>query len=337
MARRNNRNRNAWPKVAVVVASAAVLVAGSLPAPAHAARALMQQPQQPQAPPQAIGDLLGALGLGNNNNQNPNQNSLASVIDRAIATGIPPQQRVREDDGTTQTISARDGNSRSSASASGDVTSVDAGADDGRDDTQEQVTRRGSRNDDRIAGDDDVARQQEPTAAVQPATSASRASASSSSAVAPGPDDTTDYPEEEQEIDDPDSPDAPQDFDESDGQQEEEDADEDASFGAAAAGSNANANATDATDAGLQRAAAGVNGTYGALAGLLSNLTGGALQLPPLDTTGSNNNANANNAVRSAPVTELAPGVVGSSAAKAASSLVAAAAGAVALVMVMVV
>jgi hypothetical protein len=297
----------------------------------------MQQPQQPQAgpPAQSIGDLLGALGLGNNNNnnddpQNPNQNSLASVIDRAIATGVPPQQRVRDDDGTTQTISARDGNSRASASASGDVTSVDAGADDGRQDTQQQVVGRGSR----INGDDDVARQQEPAAGVQPATSASRASAS---AVARGPDDATDYPEEEQEIDDPDSPDAPQDFDETDGQQQD-DVDEDAPLGAPAAGS---ANATAATDAGLQRAAAGVNGTYGALAGLLSNLTGGAFQLPPLDTTG-NNNANANvNGVRSAPVTELAPGVVASSSAAAAkaaaSSLVAAAAGAVALVMVMVV
>lgn len=325
-------------------------MAGSLPAPAHAARALMQQQQQ-APPPGGIGGLLNALGLGNigngNNNNNPNNNpnanananpdSLASMIDRALSgAGIPPQQRVREDDGAaqtqqTQTMTARDGNSQSSASATGDVASVDAGADDGLPDTQEEqqveVVGRGNNNVD-----------DQP---VQPATSAARAASSSSqasqaSAAAVATSDTNTNPEIDNDPEEDNSPEAPQDFDES----VEQNGDEEEQEQTLPPVTN------PAVDAGLQRAAAGVNGTYGALSGLLSNLTGGALQLPALDTTGTGGGSAGADPLQarqqpvSAPVTELAPGVVASSAAASAlasSSLVAALAGGLALAMMVVV
>jgi hypothetical protein len=288
-----------------------------------ASRALKQQQQQPQGLG-GLGDLLSNLGLGQNaggpNNPNNNAN-LAEAINRAVSQ-IPAQQRINEDDGTQQTISARDGRNRASATASGDQTSVDASADDGDARTLPEVTR----SDDGIAGDDDVAaRGPVSDDEVRPATSASRAvsttpgrpAVASASASPFGDDNEEDYPENDND-------------DQAELEADQQDADDAAPV------------VRQDVDEGLQRAGEGINGTYGAIAGILSNLTGGAFTLPPLDTDGTQATARRSTGaqVEDAPpsrsaVQELISGgaaqTSGAGAKAAASTLVAAVAGGAAL------
>jgi hypothetical protein len=345
-------------------AAAALLLAGSAPAPALAAgRGLKQQQQQQPIAAEGLGDLLSSLGLGGGGG-GPNADgsaNLASVIDRAIAQ-IPAQQRIGGEDGLLeeqqqqqqqlqQSITMRDGGSRATATASGDATSIGASADDGLPETEperEVVVGRGE--DDGIAGDGDAAargapfggslaeEQGEEEQGPLPATSASssravsttpgRPAVASASATTSSTGPSYDEFGQEREADYP--------------QQEDVDGADDTRLGdgdrryppldrkdAAAV--------REDVDQGLQRVAAGVNGTYGALAGILSNLTGGAFALPPLASQVSRGPSSAAAALedaagvaRATPTQELVS-TSGACSASAASTLVAAAAGGAAL------